>query len=332
MRSPGVDAGPILGAADAFEQTASLSFILHAVNLDLNLLRVFDALMRERKVSAAATQLGLTAPAVSNALARLRRATGDELFTRTPGGMQPTAHACAVAATVSDALASLEVGFLRRQVFEPATTARSFRLAMTDIGEITFLPTLVACLHEQAPRVTLSTVRNTSIDLRAEMAQGAVDLAVGWLPRLGAGFHQRRLFSQRYVALMAKVHPLAQGRLTVARFLQARHAVVVADGTGHEQVQRLLRRHGVADPVALRLPHFVAVPYILAESDLVVTVPEKLAHRAAGPFGLVVRELPLALPKFEVNVFWHQRAHREAGNRWLRDLFVEHFAASSVER
>lgn len=292
------------------------------MNLDLNLLRVFDALMRERKVAAAAVRLGLSAPAVSNALARLRRATGDELFIRSPAGMQPTAHAQAVAGTVTQALAAIDQGFVRHQAFAPAHSARSFRLAMTDIGEIIFLPALVGRLHEQAPGVTLSTVRNTAIDLRAEMAAGSVDLAVGWLPRLGAGFHQRRLFSQRYVALMAAAHPLAQGRLTAARFLQARHAVVVAEGTGHEQVQRALRRHGLADPVALRLPHFVAVPYIVAESDLVVTVPEKLAHKAAAPFGLVVRELPLGLPTFEVNVFWHQRAHREAGNRWLREQLV----------
>jgi DNA-binding transcriptional LysR family regulator len=305
-----------------------VSFILHGVKLDLNLLRVFDALVRQRKVAAAAQELGLSAPAVSNALARLRRATGDELFTRTPGGMLPTAHAAAIAPAVSDALAALEAAVARPAVFAPASGERSFRLAMTDIGEIIFLPALVRRLREAAPGVTLSTVRNTAIDLRAEMAQGSVDLAVGWLPRLGAGFHQRRLFTQRYVALMAAGHPLAQGRLTAARFVAARHAVVVSEGTGHEQVQRELRRQGVAEPVALRLPHFVAVPWIVAESDLVVTVPEKLALKAAGPFGLVVRELPLALPRFEVNVFWHRRAHREAGNRWLRERLVELYAES----
>lgn len=319
----------MVGAGHAWRKLLCVSFILHAVKLDLNLLRVFDALMRQRKVVAAAAELGLSPPAVSNALSRLRRATGDELFTRTPGGMLPTAHAAAIAPAVSDALAALQAAVARPAAFAPASGERSFRLAMTDIGEIIFLPALVRRLREAAPGVTLSTVRNTAIDLRAEMAQGSVDLAVGWLPRLGAGFHQRRLFTQRYVALMAAGHPLAQGRLTAARFVAARHAVVVSEGTGHEQVQRELRRHGVAEPVALRLPHFVAVPWIVAESDLVVTVPEKLALKAAGPFGLVMREPPLALPRFEVNVFWHRRAHREAGNRWLRERLVELFAEAS---
>jgi DNA-binding transcriptional LysR family regulator len=296
--------------------------------MDLNLLRVFDALMSERQVAAAAVRLGLSAPAVSNALARLRRHTGDELFTRSAAGMLPTAYAQGIAETITTSLAAIEQAFDRRELFEPATSRRPFRLAMTDIGEIYFLPTLMRALADEAPGLTISTVRNTALDLSDAMARGTVDLAIGWLPDLGAGFHQRRLFDQRYVALMAAQHPLAKGVLTRERFLRARHALVVAEGTGHERVQALLRRHGLADPVALRLPHFVAVPYIVAGTDLVVTVPEKLAQQAAGPFGLVQRALPMDLPSFEVNVFWHRRAHQEAGNRWLRDRLVGLFAAA----
>lgn len=295
--------------------------------MDLNLLRVFDALMSERQVAAAAVRLGLSAPAVSNALARLRRHTGDELFIRTSAGMLPTAYAQGIAETIAASLAAIEQSFDRREGFDPASSRRAFRLAMTDIGEIYLLPTLVRALGSEAPALTLSTVRNTALDLSDAMARGTVDLAVGWLPDLGTGFHQRHLFDQRYVALMAANHPLAQGPLTRARFLAARHALVVAEGTGHERVQALLRRHGLADPVALRLPHFVAVPYIVGTTDLVVTVPEKLAQQAAGPFGLVQRELPVDLPSFEVNVFWHRRAHQEAGNRWLRDRLVALFAS-----
>lgn len=305
-----------------------LSLNLHAVNhpLDLNLLRVFDALMRDRKVAAAAQRLGLTAPAVSNALARLRRSTGDALFTRTPGGMQPTAHALAIGPTIAGALAAIDDSVGRPEAFDPATSTRSFRLAMSDIGEVIFLPELVRTLRTEAPGVSLVTLRSTTDDLRGSLAAGGVDLAIGWLPELGAGFHQRHLFSQRYVALMAGNHPLARGRLTRERFLAAQHAVVVAAGTGHERVRALLRRHGVAEPLALTLPHFVAVPYIVSESDLVVTVPEKLARKAAAPFGLAVRDLPLALPTFDVNVFWHPRLHQEAACRWLRERMAQLFA------
>jgi DNA-binding transcriptional LysR family regulator len=296
------------------------------MKFDLNLLRVFDALMQERRVAAAAERLGLTPPAVSNALARLRRATGDELFTRTPQGMQPTPRAQAMAATLADALARIDASLGQAPGFDPAASTRSFRLAMTDIGEIVFLPTLMRELPALAPLVTVVTVRGNAAELREAMADGRVDLAVGWLPDLSAGFHKRHLFEQRYVALMAAAHPLARGRLTAARFAAARHAVVRAEGTGHERVERLLRQAGVARPTVLQLPHFVAVPHIVAASDLVATVPHKLAERVVGPFGLVMRELPLSMPRFAVEVFWHRRVHQDGGNRWLREQLARWFA------
>lgn len=295
------------------------------MSFDLNLLRVFDALMRERKVAAAALRLGLSAPALSNALARLRRATGDELFTRTPQGMQPTPRAQAMASTLADALARIEASLGPAPVFDPIRSARHFRLAMTDIGETVFLPTLVRELPTLAPQLTLATVRGSTAELREAMADGRVDLAVGWLPDLSAGFHARRLFEQRYVCLMAAAHPLARGRLTPARLAAARHAVVLAEGTGHERVERLLKAAGVRRPTVLQLPHFAAVPHIVAASDLVATVPHKLAERVAGPFGLAVREWPLALPSFAVDVFWHRRVHQDAGNRWLREQLARWF-------
>ncbi len=296
---------------------------------DLNLLRVFDALMQERKVAAAADRLGLSAPALSNALARLRRATGDELFTRTPQGMLPTPRAEAMAAALADALARIEGSLGAAPAFDPATSSRHFRLAMTDIGEIVFLPRLMRELPLHAPRLTLATMRGRADALRDAMAGGQVDLAVGWLPALAAGFHTRHLFDQRYVALMAAEHPLARGRLTLARFVGARHAVVRAEGTGHERVERLLGAAGVPRPTVLQLPHFVAVPHIVAASDLVATVPDKLAERFAAPFGLVVRELPAelaaTLPPFAVDLFWHKRVHQDAGNRWLREQLARWF-------
>lgn len=295
--------------------------------LDLNLLRVFDALSREHKVVAAAARLKLSAPAVSNALARLRRATGDELFTRVSGGMQPTSFAQSIAPAIGDALAAIDNALTARAPFAAAHSERSFRVAMTDIGEIHFLPRLQQQVQRAAPAVALSTVRDSAIDLRHEMASGGVDLAVGWLPDLNAGFHQRRLFSQRYVCLMAQKNPLARGALTRARFLAARHVQARAEGTGHERVDKLLRRAGLPRKLLLSVPHFVALPYIVAETDLVAVVPEVLAERTSASLKLVRRELPVLLPSFEVNLFWHQRVHRDAANQWLRDLVVRLFVA-----
>lgn len=295
--------------------------------MDLNLLRVFDALMRERKVAAAALRLQLSAPAMSNALARLRRTLGDELFTRTPQGMQPTPYAQQLAESIGGALALLDAGLARRAAFDPATSTRRFRLAMTDIGEMHFVPALMGELQRHAPGVQLATVRHTTIALRDEMAEGTVDLAVGWLPRLKAGFHQRRLFDQRYLALMAATNPLARGKLTLERFVRARHVVVQAEGTGHERVDALLRRAGAARAVSLEMPHFLAAPFVVSNSDLVAIVPEVLARRTAPALKLVARELPVALPIFEVNLFWHRRVHQDGGNRWVRERIAAAFAS-----
>ncbi len=293
--------------------------------LDLNLLRVFDALSSEHKVVAAAARLKLSPPAVSNALARLRRATGDQLFTRVPGGMQPTAYAQAIAPAINQALAAIDNALTARAPFAAERSARAFRVAMTDIGEIHFLPRLLQAVRRAAPAVVLSTVRDSAINLREEMARGSVDLAVGWLPDLSAGFHQRRLFTQRYVCLMAQSNPLARGTLTKSRFLAAGHVQARAEGTGHQHVDKLLRRAGLPRELVLSVPHFVALPFIVAASDLVAVVPEVLAERTASGLKLVCRDTPVALPSFEVNLFWHQRVHRDAANQWLRDLVVQLF-------
>jgi DNA-binding transcriptional LysR family regulator len=294
--------------------------------MDLNLLRVFDALWHTRKVVAAAERLKLSPPAVSNALARLRRATGDELFTRTPQGMLPTPHAEAIAPALTAALAAIDGSLARPARFVPRSSGRSWRIAMTDIGEITFLPRLMAALHERAPQAVVHTVRNSPQDTRQAMTLGGVDLAVGWLPELEAGFHSRHLFEQRYVLLMDAANPLARGRIGPARLASAPHVQVLAEGTGHERVERLLRQQGVERQAPLALPHFAALPWVLRGSHHVAVVPFKLAAQVAGPLGLVQRELPVALPRFEVSLVWHHRAHADPAHRWMRALWAELFS------
>ncbi len=296
-------------------------------SLDLNLLRVFDVLMQERKVASAAQRLGLSQPAVSNALARLRRAWGDELLTRAPSGMQPTAYALAVHAALAPALRAVAGALAAKAVFRPATDTWRMRLAMTDIGEMVFLPTLLAHVQKAAPGLQLSTVRNTAINLTHEMAEGAVDLALGWLPDVPQGFFQRSLFKQRYVVLARAGHPLARGRLSERKFLSARHVAVRAQGTGHARADELLQKLAGQRQVAVQVPHFLSVPYLVAQSELLATVPERLALAAAPVFGLTVLAHPMKLPAFEVKLFWHRRAHQDPANRWLRQWLAQQFSA-----
>ena len=302
---------------------------MNADDLDLNLLRIFHQVIAERSVSRAAERLGLTQPAVSNALARLRRLCGDELFLRTPGGMVPTPRAEQLAAAIGPALDLIRDALDPRDRFEPATSPRTFTLGMTDIGEIVFLPALLDHLARTAPAARLRTVRHTAPNLREGMADGQVDVAIGLLPQLQAGFVQRRLFQQRYVALFRQGHALDRPEgLTVAGYVGAAHVAVESPGTGHGQIDELLRRAGVERQVRLTVPHFVAIGHILAASDLVATVPARLADHLAVPFGLRAAALPVALAEIPITLFWHARVHRDAANRWLREQIIGLFAAA----
>lgn len=295
-------------------------------DLDLNLLVIFHQLFLERRVVRAAENLGLTQPAVSNALARLRKLLGDPLFIRTPAGMQPTPMAMQLAEPVATALGVIHGALNQRAAFTPQHSDRVFTIGMTDIGEIYFLPALMDAIAASAPGVSVSTVRNTAVKLKEEMEAGHVDLAIGLLPQLKGGFFKRRLFVQRYVCLVRQGHRLDKRKLTLAEFSAAEHVVVESPGTGHGKVDDLLARSGVRRRVKLRVPHFVAVGHILQSTDMVATVPERLANALIKPFGLARMVHPAALPEIVISVFWHARAHKDPANQWLRGLVFETFA------
>jgi DNA-binding transcriptional LysR family regulator len=292
-------------------------------DIDLNLLIVFNQLMIERRVSRVAENLGVTQPAVSNALARLRKAMGDELFLRTSRGMEPTPFAAQLAEPVTYALGMMHSALNQRTSFDPLTSDRAFTIAMTDIGEIYFLPKLMDALARLAPKITVSTVRDASVNLRDEMESGNVDLAIGLLPQLKAGFFQRRLFMQAYVCMFRQGHRLDKRRITLKEFQDADHVVVVSPGTGHGKVDELLERSGVQRNVRLRVPHFVAVGHILHTTDMVATVPERYAMQSTGPFKLAYVAHPAKLADIPINLFWHAKFHKDPANQWLRTLIFD---------
>jgi DNA-binding transcriptional LysR family regulator len=297
-------------------------------DIDLNLLLVFDRMLAEKRVSAVAASLGLSQPAISNALARLRKLLGDELFLRTARGMEPTPFALQLAEPVAYAMGALHTALNQQVVFDPATSTRGFTLAMTDIGEIYFTPRLMEVLADKAPGVAISTLRNnTTTNLREELEAGHVDIAIGLLPQLKAGVFQRRLFLQRYVCLFSKEHPLARKRsVSLKDFGAADHVQVQAAGTGHGKADDVMAAQGIQRRIRLRVPHFVAIGHILRASDMIATVPERLAQSIAEPFGLVWRPHPVALPQIAINLFWHAKVHRDPGNQWLRGLLFDSFA------
>jgi len=295
-------------------------------DIDMNLLVVFQLLYRARKTQLVADELGLTQPAISHSLRRLRKLLNDELFERTSHGLKPTPYADQIAEPIAYALTTLHESLNIRENFEPASSERVFSLAMTDIGEVYFMPKLMLKLAQVAPGVTLTTVRNSGVNLKEAMEMGEVDLAVGLLPQLGAGYFQRRLFEQKYVILMRKDHPLSSKDFGPDEFLKAKHAVVVAEDTGHGLAEKLISELAAPRFIQLRLPHFIAVPYIISTTDLIVTVPEKLAETTLEQFDLIMRPLPIEIKSIQINLFWHRRFHQDAGNQWLRGLMFDLFS------
>ena len=280
--------------------------------IDLNLLVVFNQLLLDRSVSKAAEKLGLSQPAVSNALKRLRAALKDELFLRTSRGMEPTPFALHLAEPVVYALNALQAAFTTRDSFEPQTSTRNFQLAMTDIGEMYFIPPLMVLLSKVAPNVQISTVRPNSGNLREDMESGTVDLALGLLPNLQTGFFQRRLFRHK--------------------FSELEHVGVVAANTGHSEVDGLLKLAGIQRKMRLIVPHFIAVGHILQTTNLISTLPERFSQRCEVPFELVTSPHPARLPDIAINLFWHAKFNRDPANMWIRQLFVELFADSYLNK
>lgn len=231
---------------------------------DLNLLRIFEAVLAERSITRAAERLGLglAQPTVSNALARLRRLTGDALFVRAREGMAPTPHAQAMAAPLRQA--TLQTTLRRPAAFDPATSERRFKLYISDLGEAFFLPRLLARLRQAAPGVKLATLPMPEHDPQAALESGEVDLAIGNLPEFsrtgnGSGWYQQRLLREHYIAIARRGHPLLEVQgdgsavLSRAAFGEAAQAVVLPAGTGHGVVEATLRADGLGERIALRV-------------------------------------------------------------------------------
>ncbi|HCW18508.1 LysR family transcriptional regulator [Achromobacter sp.] len=295
-------------------------------DVDLNLLVVFNELQKHGRVSAVAQSLGISQPGVSNALARLRKLLGDELFLRTSRGMVPTPYAESLAQPIADALSALLVTLSARARFDPARSERAFVIGVNDVGETYFLPRLMRALDGAAPGVTIRTVRTTSINVKDEMERGRIDLAMGFLPGLKSGFFQRKLFSQPYVCVFRRGHPLARTGVSAKQFRAAEHVAIVSEGTGHGVVDEVIEQAGIRRRLRLTVPHFMAVGPVLAATDMIAVVPRRFADCACEPFGLATAPCPVKIPESVINVFWHARSHREPANQWLRQVVVDEFA------
>lgn len=294
--------------------------------MDLNLVRVFDALLAHRSVSAAAAELKLTQPAVSNALKRLRSATGDHLFVRTRNGMQPTAFALAAAKPLLEGLRLIRDGLERSGQFEPATTTRCFRLLMTDAGQMVFLPKLLPSLAVAAPHVSVKVTQVPVASYLEQLETDRADLALGALAPFAQTLVLRRLFSQNYVVLCHRRHPIAsRGHRSgaLAAFLDSHHVVVRPPNTTEAMLDVLARQYGWSLRIALDVPHFMVLPHVLTDTRLVALVPTLVGEAVTRQSDTVIVEAPFKTPGISIRMGWHQRQQKDAGHRWFRDLVLE---------
>ena len=294
--------------------------------LDLNLLVVFDAIYKHKSVSTAADSLGLSQPAVSNALRRLRTQINDPLFTKSQGGVSSTPTADVLAEVVPGALTQINDAIARCQLFNPFTSRRTFNLIMSDIGEATVLPLLVESCKLEAPHINFHTVALQTREAGDALAKGGVDLAVGFLPQLGSGLRCSELFSTNYVCIVRKGHPGAHTGVSKTMFCKADHALAEQAGTGHDIVEKNLVQMGLYDRIKLRVSSFLALPAIIASSDMIATIPRPLALSLNSNSPLTWYEHPLPLPEIDISLFWHNRVHKDPANQWLRKMMLSVFS------
>jgi DNA-binding transcriptional LysR family regulator len=298
--------------------------------LDLNLLRVFDAVMTTQNITRAAAALAMTQPAVSNALRRLREALGDELLIRAGYGVTPTPKAMALWPTIRDALATLQAT-ITPDVFDAATSKQSFVLAMADATAAMLMPGLIRQMESGAPQVNIRVLPLTTRDPRALLDGGEVDLAVGHFPAVvtaialdamqtGAlsAFTHAQLYSGEYVCVMRRDHPLARKPLTIDTYCHARHLLVSFSGRPFGFIDEALAALNRTRRVVLTVNQFFTAGRVVVGSDLLTVLPRHFVPSTGISAELVARDLPFAVPKVEVDMVWHQRTRASAAQQWLR--------------
>ncbi|WP_438017751.1 LysR family transcriptional regulator [Sorangium sp. So ce315] len=295
---------------------------VHLASIDLNLLVVFDALLAEGSVTRAAARVGLSQSAMSHALGRLRALIDDPVLVRTPRGMIPTPRAQELAGPIREALAQIEATVARSPRFDPATARRSFSVATVDYVELILLPRLVQKLFADAPFVDL-VARPYDSDMWGSMETGKVDLAIGMFPTVPAGFYRQRLLEEHYTCVVRRNHPVVRSKLTLKMYTSLPHALISPRGDGGGRVDEVLAEQGLSRRVALQIPHFLVAAHIVAQTDLVLTVPARIAQVFADMQALRVMKPPLELGGFSLDQVWHERQAKDPAHMWLRGIFAE---------
>jgi DNA-binding transcriptional LysR family regulator len=292
--------------------------------LDLNLLRVLCAIYRLGSVTEAGRQLALSQPATSNALARLRRFFDDDLFVRSPRGLHPTRKAQRIVPALIAQLHALESTVLSTEGFDPASSLLQWRLSLSDLGEMMFLPPLAQALRSEAPHSRVSNESVAALQVGAALKAHDIDLAIGILDQNHESTSSELLFQEHFVAITASNWRPATGRagsaLSARQFAAATLAVAAPAATFHDSVESMLSKRKLNDRIVLRSRHYGALPELVTRTDLMAIVPQMYANSLRPSYDIRVWELPEKGPSYEVRMVWHESATHDHAHTWLRGV------------
>lgn len=293
--------------------------------VDLNLLVVLEALLELGSTRAAARRLGVTQPAISYSLRKLRTHFGDELFRRTQTGLAPTAFAQTLAEPVQRALATVRHEILSASPFDPAETQRRFNIASSEIGELLLLPPLLDAMRQEAPNAALNWLPIPARSIEDSMAEGAIDILIsGTIENADERqFYQQRLYTHEYVGLIASTHPLAGEMPQAMRRLPA--YLMTSSPATRGRIGPLLEQAGIALSRDLATTRLLSFPFVLQRADAFAVAPKAVATMAARFAPLTAFPLDFDLPRIEVKQFWHRRFHADPASIWLRQMIARIF-------
>ncbi len=288
---------------------------------DLNLFLVFDTIYTERNLTQAAKSLAITQPAVSNALARLRKLFNDELFVRTARGMLPTPVAESIAQNVSDALGLLNTSILEREEFDPLRAERTYQFSMTDLAEALVLPRLFPFFQQNAPSVSLQSYYVKRTELVRNLARGELDFAVDVPVIEDPQLCHQSLIRDEYVCVLRRGHPVLEQGLTLESFLSLQHIHVSSRRKGLGQVDLALLKYERERRIKLRVQHYRVAAAIVSTTDLALSLPRFLAVK----YDLEILPLPFAAQELDFHLYWHRQADSDSSHRWLRESLIKLF-------
>jgi DNA-binding transcriptional LysR family regulator len=294
--------------------------------LDFKMLSVFQALIEQRQVSAAADQLGVGQSNVSRSLAKLRSHFGDPLFVRTQRGMEPTPRATQISKSVDDMLRIYQNTLSGSAEFDPASSHRVFHIAGSEVGHVIGISRLGEKIFKAAPHVRLHAVP-LGINTLAKELESDTDIAFGPYPKLYAGIHERTVYSEHYVCMVRRGHPDIAADMSMEDFRSAQHIVVSGRRWGHfhEQIESQILEAIPEGNIRIVTHNFLTAALLAESSDFIVTVPSGAAQALSNRSSFQVLKLPFELPAFDVKLYWHERFHQDPAHIWLRNLIYDQY-------